>query len=170
MNLATLCKNIADAIRAKKGTSALIDPQDFPTEIASIPSGGGSDKLTQVCNKTVTSITASDLTGATRIPESFFLLCTSLASVTLPTTVSVIGDRSFYLCSSLTTVLGLNNVSTFGEQCFAGAPFTSITLPENATYMRNVFASYGNINTTLTELTVPAGSNISSNYACFENL
>lgn len=114
MNLATLCKNIADAIRAKKGTSALIDPQDFPTEIASIPSGG-SDKLAQVCNKTVTSITASDLTGATSIPESFFLLCTRLASVTLPTTVSVIGDRAFYLCSSLTTVLGLNNVSTFGE-------------------------------------------------------
>lgn len=45
MNLATLCKNTADAIRAKKGTSALIDPQDFPTEIASIPSGGSSEAI-----------------------------------------------------------------------------------------------------------------------------
>lgn len=36
--------------------------------------------------------------------------------------------------------------------------------------MRNVFAFFNSINTTLTELTVPAGSNISSNYACFEDL
>lgn len=34
--------DIADAIRAKTGGSALINPEDMPTEIASIETGGGS--------------------------------------------------------------------------------------------------------------------------------
>lgn len=43
-NLKDFVKGLADAIRAKKGTTDLINPQNFETEIASIPSGG-------VCNK-----------------------------------------------------------------------------------------------------------------------
>ena len=38
-NLTDFLTAVADSIRAKKETSALINPQDFPTEIASIPSG-----------------------------------------------------------------------------------------------------------------------------------
>jgi hypothetical protein len=40
-NLKDHLKEVADAIRAKKGTSDLINPQDFATEIEGI-SGGGS--------------------------------------------------------------------------------------------------------------------------------
>lgn len=40
-NLKDHLKEVADAIRAKKGTSELINPQDFATEIGAI-SGGGS--------------------------------------------------------------------------------------------------------------------------------
>lgn len=36
-NLGDLLKSVADAIRAKKGSSALINPQNFDSEIASIP-------------------------------------------------------------------------------------------------------------------------------------
>lgn len=35
-NLTDFLTDVADAIREKKGTSALIDPQDFSDEIASI--------------------------------------------------------------------------------------------------------------------------------------
>ena len=35
-----LCLSVADAIREKKGTSELINPQDFAKEIASIEGGG----------------------------------------------------------------------------------------------------------------------------------
>lgn len=35
-------KGVADAIREKKGTTDLINPQDFSAEIKSIESGGGS--------------------------------------------------------------------------------------------------------------------------------
>jgi hypothetical protein len=39
--LASLFSDIADAIRAKTGGSASITADNFPSEIASIPSGGG---------------------------------------------------------------------------------------------------------------------------------
>lgn len=42
-NISDLLKDVADAIRAKKGTTDLINPQDFSSEIESIESGGGSD-------------------------------------------------------------------------------------------------------------------------------
>jgi hypothetical protein len=40
MTLTQLFTNIANAIRAKKGTSETIKAEDFPAEINSIPSGG----------------------------------------------------------------------------------------------------------------------------------
>lgn len=40
-NLKDHLKEVADAIRAKKGTSDLINPQDFATEIEGISGGGG---------------------------------------------------------------------------------------------------------------------------------
>lgn len=39
-NLTDFLTDVADAIRTKKGTSALIDPQNFSDEIASIETGG----------------------------------------------------------------------------------------------------------------------------------
>ena len=42
-NLKDLLTDVADAIRAKKGTTDLINPQDFSAEIASIQTGGGSE-------------------------------------------------------------------------------------------------------------------------------
>ena len=39
-NIKDFCKDVADAIRAKKGTTDLINPQDFAAEIASIEGGG----------------------------------------------------------------------------------------------------------------------------------
>lgn len=40
-NLKDHLKEVADAIRAKKGTTELINPQDFATEIEGITSGSG---------------------------------------------------------------------------------------------------------------------------------
>ena len=42
-NLATLCLQIANAIRSKRGTADKIKPIDFPTEIGKIGSGGTAD-------------------------------------------------------------------------------------------------------------------------------
>ena len=44
-NLSDFLTDVADAIRAKKGTTDLINPQEFSSEIASIEGGGGKIKL-----------------------------------------------------------------------------------------------------------------------------
>ena len=44
-NLTDFLTDVADAIRTKKGTSNLINPQDFSSEILSIPTGGGDGTL-----------------------------------------------------------------------------------------------------------------------------
>ena len=41
-NLTDFLTDVANAIRAKKGTTAKINPQDFSSEIASIPAGGSA--------------------------------------------------------------------------------------------------------------------------------
>ena len=41
-NLTDFLTDVADAIRTKKGTTAKINPQDFSSEIASIPAGGSA--------------------------------------------------------------------------------------------------------------------------------
>lgn len=64
--LASLFTAIADAIRAKKGTSATIVADNFPTEIANLPSGSS---YTLIASKQVTVNTTS--TSATS--------CTTLA-------------------------------------------------------------------------------------------
>lgn len=52
-NLKDFITDIADAIRAKKGSNALINPQNFSSEIASIETGGGMDWLNDVTQKDV---------------------------------------------------------------------------------------------------------------------
>lgn len=47
-NLTDFLTDVADAIRGKKGTSELINPQNFSNEITNLPTGGGDlDELMQ---------------------------------------------------------------------------------------------------------------------------
>ena len=61
-NLQDFLTDVADAIREKKGTTALINPQDFAAEIASIEGGGGvinnQDKYVAVTKNGTTEVTA----------------------------------------------------------------------------------------------------------------
>lgn len=49
-NLTDFLTDVANAIREKKGTNEPINPQDFSSEIASIQTGGGVDKLQWRCD------------------------------------------------------------------------------------------------------------------------
>lgn len=51
-SLSSLLKDIADAIRIKKGTTSPINPQDFAREIASIEGGGGSSQRVTYLRRT----------------------------------------------------------------------------------------------------------------------
>lgn len=160
-NLTDFLTDVADAIRTKKGTSGLIDPQDFSSEIASIPSGGTS-KLPEVIDKSVTQITASDLGQIRTIGNYTFQSCTALTSVVIPNTVTSIGDSAFYNCYYLTNLTIPNTIKEIGVEAFGRTAISNITLPNTLTHLRNgafrdcryllsltIPSSVGNIPTTI---------------------
>lgn len=117
---------IADAVRAKKGTTEPIALTDFATEIESIQSGGGSssNKLALVASPQSEpyDITADDLRGATGLRSYAFMMSTGLNSIEIPNTVTTIQEGAFYYCSGVSSVKFENGskISVLGSNIFAG--------------------------------------------------
>ncbi len=60
--------------------------------------------------------------------------CTALESITLPDSVTSIGEWAFRDCDSLTSITIPDNVTAIGERAFWGCDsLTSITIPDNVT-------------------------------------
>ena len=123
---------IANAIRAKGGTSGTMTPQEMPEKIAAIPTGGDIDALidrsiTEISSSSVTSIgvgafffcselTTANFPAATSIGNGAFYYCISLTTVNF-TVATSIGNGAFYSCSSLTTV-DFPSASSIGNTAF----------------------------------------------------
>ena len=114
---------IADAVRAKKGTTEPIALTDFATEIESIQSGGGKSKLALIVDVQSAdnpyNIVASDIEGATAIRKNMFYDKKGLRSIELPTTCTSTGYGAFKKCTSLTTA-SMPNVTKIGASSFYG--------------------------------------------------
>ena len=91
-NLTNFLTDVAAAIKAKKGDSTPIPAADFDTEIANLPSGDDS-MLISLINRTATSFEIPE--GTTSIGGSAFSRCIGLTSVTIPNSVTDIGDYAF---------------------------------------------------------------------------
>ena len=82
-------------------------------------------------------------TGAITIPNSVtsignfaFIYCTGLTSITIPDGVTTIGEDAFYGCTGLTSVTIPNGVTTIGMSAFHGCRnLASITIPNSVTYI-----------------------------------
>ena len=100
-------KSVTNIGNIFKGNTNIVsfDELQYFTEIDNIPGG-----------------TNTSTTGA-------FNGCTSLESVTLPSSVKTINGCAFYQCSSLSTVSGCENVNTLGVNAFSGTGVTSFNFP-----------------------------------------
>lgn len=96
--LSTVIKDTSDAIREAKGTSALISPSDWGSEIRSIVPPWRA-KVNSLIERTYTSI-ESDVTS---VGNYTFYQNTLLQSVSMPSATTV-GTGAFYGCSSLTSI------------------------------------------------------------------
>ena len=94
----------------------------------------------------VTSIYGSQYSGA-------FWDCSSLTSVTIPNSVTYIGEWAFKNCSSLTSITIPNSVTSIGSSAFYGcSSLTSIDIPNSVTSI-GVWAFYGC--SSLTSIDIP---------------
>ena len=79
--------------------------------------------------------------------------CKILTSVTIPNSVTSIGNKAFYGCTSLTSVTIPNSVTSIGVWAFDGCTsLTSVTIPNSVTSIES--GAFRNC-TSLTSVTIP---------------
>ena len=128
---------IGNAIRNKKGTNNLINPANFAAEIEGIEtgstsSGGDSETLKALIDRSLTSITIPN--GVTTIGGYAFRGCSKLTNVTIPSSVTEIKGYAFSGCSQLTNVTISNGVTTIGSDAFSScSKLTNVTIPSSVT-------------------------------------
>ena len=87
----------------------------------------------------------------------------NLISISLPSTVTEIGEAAFGHCPNLTTVTFNNNLVTIGPSAFIGcAKLTNVVLPES---LVTIGDSAFNSCTSLKSITIPAGVTSIGNFA-----
>lgn len=93
------------------------------------------NKLPEILNKTVTSLTAGDLIGVTQIPNYAFQDCTNLVSLELPSTIVSIGEYAFDGCNNIESDINLpNQLESIESYAFRDcSKLTSISLPSSLT-------------------------------------
>lgn len=182
-NLKDFVTGVAGAIREKKGTTELINPQDFENEIRTIQTGTDTSDATAVADDIRLGKTAygadGKMTGTivdydgTSEPASGKSLAAQISdrSVTDVTAddlkgATKIGDYVFRACSSLTSITIPNSVTIIGAYAFYGcSSLTSVMIPNSVTIIgSNVFERCRS----LMSITIP-DSVTSINSAAFSN-
>lgn len=137
-------KAVADAIRAKGGTSGvLVYPDGFVSAINAITTGGGSD---DVLNS---------------------IIDRSIAGKYENNTVESIGNYAFYQCEKLTTII-IGAVKSIGVEAFENCfNLTTVNAPEATSMGNTAFYCCYRLSTIFAPKTTTIGSNA---FAACENL
>lgn len=163
-----LFTDIADAIRAKTGDTALIAADDFPDAIAAIPSGGGGVYV----NAKATELGANALRGCELITECEYTICASvgatafrecrnLQTVRLPA-ATTLGSSCFLYCTALTAIDSdaFPVIASIGSQCFRECSgIQSVSLQGKVNVGNQAFQSCTSLTTARFER-VEFGSNV----------
>ena len=112
-------------------------------------------------NTELTSITIPD--SVTSIGEYAFRNCSSLTGITIPGSVTSIGKYTFCGCNSLASIIIPDSVTSIGDGAFYNcSSLTGITIPASVTSIGNYVFSYCS---SLASITIPDGVTSIGNYA-----
>ena len=104
-NLTDFLTDVADAIRTKKGTQALIDPQDFSDEIASIQTGGNNPLQDMLDRRSDTDGRSLFAAGQASAPTLFrSMTAEDLEALNFSRKHFTTANRMFSNCVGLTTI------------------------------------------------------------------
>jgi hypothetical protein len=129
-----------DGILTNTLAAALIDADGH----ADITDGYTSIGDSAFDGASLTSVTIPD--SVTSIGNDAFLNCTGLTSVTIPDSVTSIGNQAFQNCTGLTSVTIPDSVTSIGYGAFVGNNLISVTIGNSVTSIGNyAFAFSGNL-------------------------
>ena len=110
----------------------------------------------------LTSITIPS--SVTSLGESCFAFCSGLTSITIPSSVTSLSSTCFYGCRGLTSITIPSSVTSLGVGCFSDCSgLTSITIPSSVT---SLGASCFEYCSGLTSITIPSSVTSLSDH-CF---
>ena len=112
-------------------------------------------------NKTYSNTVQNIRIGKNTVISNYaFYNCYSLASITIPDSVTSIGDYTFYNCYSLASITIPDSVTSIGNSAFSNCySLASITIPDSVTIIGNSAfkACYGVSEYHFLSTTVPTG-------------
>lgn len=133
----------------------VIDKDENLIQISSltvVKEGGGSPKFGELVDKSITSVTPTDLSEITAIGDGVFKDCLNLTSVVIPSNITTIGANAFKGCTNLQTLTLADGVTTIGANAFDGINASEIEIPNTVSVLESeVFAN----NTALTSIIIP---------------
>lgn len=136
--------NIANAIRAKSGSSATMTPEQMSTEIENISVGGGDNLFSQYVEGGLTELKAEYLTNISKIRTSAFKGVTILTTAIIPGNIKTISGSAFQDCTNLVNVVINEGVEELGipdgdlaerTRIFSSTSIQSIIIPSSVNYI-----------------------------------